>query len=90
MCQTGIYDCPDPTDNRSEQITAGPESLTHSDLQSIGVPGPSLLIIVKIFIMMMMAKIVRWDRVEDLLAYGILMLGLLVLPTSLVTGRYNH
>ena len=48
-----------------------------------------MLIIVEIFIMMMMAKIVRWDRVEDLLAYGILMLGLLVLPTSLVTGRYN-
>ena len=31
--------------------------------------------------------LLRWDRVEDLLSYGLLILGLLVLPTSLVTGR---
>ena len=49
-------------------------------------------IIFKIFsnvIFIILAKLVRWDRVEDLLAYGLLMLGLLVLPTSLVTGRYS-
>ena len=41
-------------------------------------------------VIIIVVKTVRWDRVEDLLAYGLLMLGLLVLPTSLVTGRYNH
>ena len=49
-----------------------------------------LLMIFAIFIItviIIVVKIVRWDRVEDLLAYGLLMLGLLILPTSLVTGR---
>ena len=30
----------------------------------------------------------RWDEVEDILEYGLVMLGLLILPTSLVTGRF--
>ena len=51
-----------------------------------------IAIIFTIFIITVinMVKMTRWERVEDLLAYGLLMLALLVLPTSLVTGRYNH